>query len=341
MVKKTKMIILFVFIAIVLIVAVVAGYFYIGKAKVQDNITWGVDFSQSQAEYLGLKWKDVYLAVINDLGAKNIKLHTNWDWVEGKKGNYFFKDIDWQIKQAEQNNVKVIYVLGMKTGRWPECHAPLWAQNLSVNQQQTELLKYVTEVVTRYKDSKAIVNWQVENEPLFNFGECPAWYYKNEDFLKTEVALVKSLDPKRQIIISDSGEQSTWFDAAKVGDIVGITMYRNVWASVTETFGFNATYAFLTPTTYARKIQLIKQMFKKDVICIELQAEPWTKEPLMRSSLEDQLKSMNPEIFKENVQFAKNTGLNKFYFWGAEWWYWLKTEKNQPAIWDEAKKLFQ
>ena len=213
-------------------------YFFVGKAKVQDSITWGVDFSQSQAEYLGLNWKDVYLAIISDLKVKNIKLHTNWNWVEGKKDNYFFNDIDWQIKQAEQNNVKIIYVIGMKTGRWPECHMPDWSVGLSKNDQQTELLPYITAVVERYKDSKAIAYWQVENEPLFNFGECPSWYYDNEDFLKTEVALVKSLDPKRQIIISDSGEQSTWFDAAQIGDIVGITMYRNVWTHITDTFGF-------------------------------------------------------------------------------------------------------
>ncbi len=28
----------------------------------------------------------------------------------------------------------------------------------------------MTEVVERYKDSKAIAYWQVENEPLFKFG---------------------------------------------------------------------------------------------------------------------------------------------------------------------------
>ena len=74
--------------------------------------------------------------MISDLGVKNIKLHTNWNWVEGKKDSFFFNDIDWQIKQAEQNNVKIIYVIGMKTGRWPECHIPGWAQNLPESQQQ-------------------------------------------------------------------------------------------------------------------------------------------------------------------------------------------------------------
>jgi len=316
-------------------------YLYFGKTHVSKGIIWGVDFSQSQAEYLKINWKEVYLSIIQDLGVKNIKLHTNWNWVEGKKDNYYFDDIDWQIKQAEQKGVKIIYVIGMKTGRWPECHIPLWVNNLSEQDQQKELIKYINQVVKRYKDSKAIIYWQVENEPLFKFGECPEWYYQNKDFLKEEVALVKSLDPSRKVIISDSGEQSTWFNAAEIGDIVGITMYRNVWAHVTNNLGFNLNYAILNPATYMRKAQIIQKVFGKNVVCIELQAEPWSAKPLMQASVEEQLKSMNLSIFKQDVEFAKSTGLDKFYFWGVEWWYWMKTTQNQPAIWNEAQKLFQ
>jgi GH35 family endo-1,4-beta-xylanase len=228
----------------------------------------------------------------------------------------------------------------MKTGRWPECHIPTWANNLSEKDQQSELLNYITTVVDRYKNSKEIVYWQVENEPLFKFGECPSWYYQNDNFLKTEVALVKSIDPTRKIIISDSGEQSDWFDAAKIGDIVGITMYRNAWVGVSDTFGLEA-YSFLDPAVYMKKAQIIQKMFGKDVMCIELQAEPWTAEPLAQAPLTEQLKSMNPQMFQEDVAFAKQTGLNKFYFWGVEWWYWMKTTQNQPGIWNEAKQLFQ
>ena len=145
------------------------------SAPVQTNITWGVDFSQFQAEYLKLDWKETYLAIINDLGVKNIKLHTNWKLVETGKDTYDFDDTDWQIQQAEQNNVNIIYVLGMKTGRWPECHIADWALGLSEKDQQSELLKYITAVVSRYQNSKVITYWQVENEPLFKFGECPSW----------------------------------------------------------------------------------------------------------------------------------------------------------------------
>ena len=111
-----------------------------GKTKTPQKITWGVDFSQMQAQSLGLDWKETYSAIIDDLGAKNIKIHTQWDWVEGKQDEYYFDDIDWQLAQAQSKNVKIIYVVGMKSGRWPECHVPVWANGLSEQQQQDEIL---------------------------------------------------------------------------------------------------------------------------------------------------------------------------------------------------------
>jgi hypothetical protein len=334
--KKTVKIILFFLVVILVLGFAVFCYFFIGKAPASKDITWGVDFSQMQAESLGLNWQEAYSAIINDLGAKNIKLHTQWDWVEGKMDDYYFYDIDWQIDQAKKNNVNIIYVVGMKSGRWPECHIPVWAKNLSKEKQQEEVLEYIEKIVLRYKKSNSIIYWQVENEPLFNFGKCP-WYDK--DFLKKEVELVKSLDPSRQVIISDSGEQSSWFGVAEVGDIVGITMYREVWAHILDGWGFYFK-SFLSPVTYWRKAVLIKKIFNKDVMCIELQAEPWASKPFYDVPLQEQEKTMNLEKFKQNIEYAKKTGLDKFYFWGVEWWYWMKTVQNQPQIWNEAKILF-
>ena len=188
----------------------------------------------------------------------------------------------------------------------------------------------------RYKDNDTIAVWQVENEPLFKFGLCP-WYDKN--FLKKEVELVKSLDSTRQIIISDSGEQSMWFGAAKIGDIVGTTMYRKVWGLISDNFGFYID-SFLPPVHYWRKAQIIKKIFGKDVVCTELQAEPWAHKLFYDVPLEEQEKTMNLEQFKKNIEYAQETGLQKFYLWGAEWWYWMKETQNRPAIWNEAQKLF-
>ena len=68
---------IFLCLAIILVIlAIIFCYFFVGKAPAPKNITWGVDFSQYQAEYLKLNWKETYSAIINDLGAKNIKLHT-------------------------------------------------------------------------------------------------------------------------------------------------------------------------------------------------------------------------------------------------------------------------
>ncbi len=337
--KKNLMYFLYFLLVIFFLFVFVFCFFFVGKAKAPDKITWGVNFSQMQAESLGLNWKDFYLGMIKDLGAKNIKIHTQWDWVEGKQDNFYFDDIDWQLEQAEQNGVGVIYVLGMKSGRWPECHIPAWANGLTEQQQKTVVLDYIKEVVERYKNNKAIAYWQVENEPLFYFGECPEWYYKNTDFLKQEVELVKSLDSSRQVIVSDSGEGSMWFDVAKIGDIVGTTMYREAWLHITDSFGFNLRY-FFSPVFYARKAAIINKVFGKKVICIEFQAEPWASKPFYDVPLSEQYKTMNPKIFKKNLEYAKKTGFDTIYFWGTEWWYWLKTTQNQPEIWNTAKTIF-
>lgn len=321
---------------VLLIAALLLGGFFIDKNVPKKEITWGVVFSQMQAEALKLNWKEAYAAILEDLGAKHIKLHTQWDWVEGEKDRYYFNDIDWQIKEAGKNNADMIYVVGMKTGRWPECHVPSWAKILSKEEQQAEILEYIEVVVGRYKNSKAIIAWQAENEPLFVFGQCP-WYDK--EFLKKEVALIKSLDPLRPVIITDSGEQSLWMEAAKIGDIVGTTLYRKVWVHLTDKLGFYLDFP-IPAISYRIKAKIIEKIFNKEVINVELQAEPWFPSIYIDTPLEEQEKSMNVTQFKKNVGYARKTGLDTFYFWGAEWWFWLKEVHHKPDIWLEAKKLF-
>ncbi len=328
--------------------AVVFSYFFLGQAPQNQPITWGVVFSQTQATSLGLDWQKTYLALLDDLGVKNIKLATYWDLIEEKEGEYNFQDLDWQIQQAKNKGIKIILSIGMKTPRWPECHLPQWAVDLGKEKQQEEISVLLEKIVLRYQDSTSIIMWQVENEPFFPFGECP-WVDKN--FLKKEIALVKSLDnQKRPIVISDSGEGSFWINAARMGDVVGTTMYKKVWFTVPNflkkyvgplgNFGFYLDYPF-PAVFYWRKAEIVKKLFNKEVICVELQAEPWGKLVLALSPVSEQIKTMNLEQFQKNITFAKKTGLNKFYLWGGEWWYWLKEKQNDPAIWNEAAKLFK
>lgn len=158
--------------------------------------------------------------------------------------------------------------------------------------------------------------------------------------LEAEVAAVRVLDPNRKIIVSDTGELSSWTDVAEIADIVGITMYRSSWDATEKTFGLNP-YTFLAPQFYSAKAAYIQTVYNKPVISIELQAEPWASKGLAEASLKEQALSMNPDLFRENVKFAKEAGLGAYYFWGAEWWYKMKTKENQPEIWNEASNVLK
>ena len=318
----------------VLLIALLAAFvfFFVGGNKPREDVLWGANFSHAHAKELGLNWQETYLALLDDLKVKRLKVITQWNLLEPEKDRFDFEAIDWQIKEAEERGVKVFLTLGMKTPRFPECHLPDWAVNLSEKDREEAVLELLRASVEHFKDSPAIWAWQVENEPLFPFGECPEI---SKDFWRKEIDLVKTLDPTRPIIATDSGELSLWFNAARLGDIVGVTLYRKIWFKELGTY---ASYP-LPPIFYGRKAQLVKTIFGKEVINVELQAEPWGPTLLYDSPPEEQVKTMNPERFKETVNYAKKTGLGEFYFWGAEWWYSLKL-KGEEEIWREAGGLF-
>ncbi len=334
---------------ILIIFLVFAGYFFIGSPPQAEKINWGVNFSQKHSQNLGLDWKENYLALLDDMGVKNLKISVHWDLLEPKKDEYYFDDMDWQIDKAEEKGAKILLVIGMKTGRWPECHIPDWAKGIAQSEQQKEILEMLEKTILRYRENNSILFWQVENEPFFPFGEC-TWVDK--EFLKKEIALVKALDEQeRPVIISDSGEGSFWLQAARFGDIVGTTMYKNVWFSIPnflkkkmggfgQQWGMYIHYPF-PPTFYWRKAKYIEKIFNKKVMVVEFQAEPWGPKLLYDSPLEEQKKTMNLEQLRKNIDFAKRTGFDTFYLWGGEWWYWLKEKQGQPEIWNEARQLWQ
>lgn len=314
------------------LVLLFSGYLFIGAPPQAEEITWGVNFSQKHAQNLELDWKETYLALLDDLKVKNIKLITHWDLIEPEKDKYIFEDLDWQIAETEKREAKILLVIGMKTPRWPECHIPEWAKSLTKEEQQKEILEMLESIILRYRGRASVWAWQVENEPFFPFGDCP---WTDINFLKREIDLVKSIDPDKPIIMTDSGEFSFWIRVAKLGDIVGITLHRRVWSSP----GIYVTHHWFRPVYYWRRAEIIKKLFNKEVICIELQAEPWGPKLLYDITLEEMEKTMNLEKFKGNIEFAERTGLDQFHLWGVEWWYWMKEKQNEPQIWNEVKLL--
>jgi len=318
---------------VILAAGLLAGYLSYGGFEPAENISWGVNFSPRYAEALGLDWRETYLKFLDELKVSRLRLVSYWSDIEKEEGNYDFTELDFLLDQARARNAKVILVVGRRQPRWPECHVPGWAQDRPLDEQNQAVLNLTKEVIKRYKNYENITAWQVENEFFVTwFGDCPA---PEAEFLKAEINLVRLLDD-RPIVLTDSGELSTWVRTAKYADILGVSMYRKVRS---PWFGY-VTYP-IPPEYYLRHGNLIKWFsnFQKQIVT-ELQAEPWAEKTLAEDSVEVNYQSLDPAQFRKNIEYARRTGMDEIYLWGAEWWYFMKEKRGVSEFWDEARKLW-
>lgn len=315
-----------------LVLAAVAGLvFWYGRDAVRQTArpAYGVTFSTQYAKSLGLDWKQAFIATLDDLGVRKFRIPVYWDDVESRRGSQDWSDIDWMLQQASARGADVILAVGRKTPRWPECHVPAWADALDLKAQDQEVLRFLKSEIGHFKDSPAVKVWQVENEPLFRFGKCPP---PDREFLKTEISAVRGLD-SRPIMVTDSGELSTWIRTGTLGDILGISMYRLVWNKY-----IGELYWPVSPIYYTDRMNLVSPVVKK-VIISELQAEPWFQKPPDQTPIEAQFEQMDAARLRDNADFAASTGASEIYMWGVEWWYWLKTQ-GHDELWQAARGLF-
>lgn len=302
-----------------------------------DSAKIGVTFSYIYAEQIGLDWKQAYLAMLDDIKIKHVRLPVYWDRVEVVEGQYDFAPIDWQLAEARSRGVEVILVVGQKVPRWPECYVPKWVgsdpSNLDSEVLRSKLLAFQEVIINRYKnDHPEIVRWQIENEPFLDFGVCSK---VEPGLLDAELAQARTIDPTRPIVVTDSGELSLWIKAASRADVFGTTMYREVYSARMGHWRYP-----IGPNFFKIKQQVIKLFAQQDnAIVIELQGEPWVAGWTTDAPIETQLASMNAEILTDNVEFAKKTGMKEIYVWGVEWWYWMKTTQNNATLWEAARTL--
>jgi len=305
-----------------------------GHIYKKHELEYGVTFSKQQAENLGLDWQETYLAILNDLEVKKLRLSAYWNEVELNNNKFNWDELDWQIETASQKNIEIILAVGGRLPRWPECHFPEWTNNLDQTEREQKILIYIKKVIERYKDNNNIVAWQIENEPfLTHFGKCPEL---DKNFLDSEIALAKSLD-NRKIIITDSGELSVWIPAAKRADIFGTTMYRDTYSNFLKRY----IHYPITPGFFRLKQNIVRMFAHPEKwVVIELQAEPWGPIPFQNLSEEEKARTMDLEKFQDIIEFSSKTGFKEFYLWGVEWWYWEKEIQNNPEMWEEARRLF-
>ena len=83
----------------------------------------GVTYIDGYARSFGLNPHETYLAILNDLGVKQLRLVSYWDVIEPVQGKFDFRELDWQMKQAQKHGATVSLSVGLRQPRWPECHA--------------------------------------------------------------------------------------------------------------------------------------------------------------------------------------------------------------------------
>ena len=321
--KKIMLVILI----IILVLGLFLGYLWLISTKKYD-VEYGISFNKQHAESLKLDWKEVYLAMLEDLKPKYIRIAATWSEVESDENQYNFSDVNWQMDMADKYGTKVVLVVGQKAPRWPECHVPEWVDGLSDEGYEKEFFDYVKHVVELYSKHPALEIWQVENEPFikFRFGECEKF---REDLVKPEIKLVKELDPNHKIIITDSGELSTWWDASRSGDLFGTTLYR----IVRMPNGMVWSYGWIPPAFYRVKAEILGKNIS-EVFVSELQAEPWFFESdPSNTSIEEQEKTMNVSQLKKHFDYTERVGVSRAYLWGVEWWYWMKDVQGNSKYW--------
>ncbi|PIT86302.1 MAG: hypothetical protein COU33_03935 [Candidatus Magasanikbacteria bacterium CG10_big_fil_rev_8_21_14_0_10_43_6] len=294
-------------------------------------VNYGMSFSTEYAESLNLDARVVYMTMLDELRPEYIRIAANWRDVEAVQGVYDFTEIDWMMDTAAEHNTKVLLVVGQKAPRWPECHIPEW-NDYGQEDAKEHLLGYVRATVLQYKDHPALETWQVENEPFirFAFGECEGY---NEEAIYEEIAIVRELDPERNILITDSGELGLWHKAGKTGDLFGTTLYRIVRSPGGRIF----TYDWVPAAFYRLKAKLLGISLDRFWVA-ELQAEPWFSggDP-HDTTIEEQEETMNPERLAQHIDYVERIGVDRTYFWGVEWWYFMKEQHGDARYWDIVK----
>lgn len=311
------------------------GEWYIFKHR-NDPLNIGATFIPEYAEYFGLDAKETMSALINDLGIHSFRLVSYWDQIEPKQGAYDFSGLDWQFKMAEETHSQVSLALGIRQPRWPECHPPEWVKSEPMSIWAPQLKSFMGVVINRYKNSPALVSYQLENEFFLTvFGECTDF---TRSRLVDEFNYVKTQDPKHKVIISRS---NNWI-GLPLGDPrpdeFGISVYKRVWDKTLTHRYFEYP---LPAWFYASLAGGAEILTGKNMIIHELQTEAWVPDSyngIKNAPLSEGYKSLSPDRLKKRIDYGVATGMKEINLWGVEWWYYAKVKHNDPALWNAAKE---
>lgn len=336
--KRKRLKIFFLFLGAIAVI--VFFYFFVGSSSVQRDTAYGITWSAPYARSLGIDSIAGLRAVLDDLHVKFFRIPVYWSEVEPEEGAFVWDEVSSELGMIAARGGKAILSVGLKQPRWPECWTPEWAKGRSLLDRERAEEAYLEATFRQFVDHPALQAWQIENEPYLGYGICPA---RSRGFLKREVELMRRLEAdhfpdlahRHPLYSTDSGELSTWFRYSHLVDGLGVSIYRvvaNPWLGVWR-------YRVVSPIFYTRKAALLRGI-TGTVYVSEFQMEPYATKSLPELSLDEQFKTFDIKQMADNTSFAERVDLPEIYFWGAEWWYWMKTKKNHPEFWNTMKTFF-
>jgi hypothetical protein len=305
----------------------------------REDVAWGATFSPRYVRSLGLDPQAVYVEMLDGLRVRRVRLPLYWDEVEPSPGDYDFSALDWYLGGARARGADLLLVVGYKQPRWPECYPPIWAADLPTDRLRERILGLVEAEVAHARAYPNVTMWQVENEPFRRYGECRGPELLTPDFLTEEIRLVKRLDG-RPVLVTDSGELSSWIPAMRLpGDQFGTTAYRQLSF---RTIGF--WQHPLPAWSYPAKDRVVRGLLRKEgeTILVELQAEPWFEPAALADIPPERQAEEFPEdlLLGANVDYARRIGFSHAYLWGVEWWFWMQAQ-GYPSYVEAARPLFR
>ncbi len=333
----------------------------------------GTSFSPWRAEYLGLDYQKAFTR-LEAMHFRVIRLSAYWDQVD-RDG---YDQLDWLMNEAQRAHQPVVLTVGMKALGWPEFFIPDATRSVRAVSNGQDVaaeptiregtLGFVDETVLRYRDNRALIAWQIENEPFNRAGPDRLWIDAN--FVRDEIASARSLDGHhRPIIVNAFSHFNIVFDRASArqgfdlrqllgfeadgaerdalsvlnrGDVLGLDVYTAIG------------YKFLgqnqmshADSDWPDRLAMMRELARrqgKQAWITEAQAEPWESSPNSYTSP----KSTSPEAIRTIFANLKDAGYTTILFWGSEYWLWredrgdsrwvntvksiLRKESSSPAL---------
>lgn len=308
------------------------------RLETRRPAVFGTTFPYLHLREAGHDWRKA-LDAAGELDLKVLRLGAYWSEIERTEGRFDFSELEEVVDAASARGYQLIVTVGMKGPVWPEWYLPKWAAPEGAHAKKRaevskdpklreRALRFVRATVKRLARKRAIVAWQVENEPMDRAGET-RWFI-GADLVAREAAAVRAADPLgRPLIVNvwaDDQRFSSfpWTDATyaarnalSIGDILGVDVYPRV---ASQKVSMKRAWSY--PQAY--RLQALSQ--GRDAWIIESQAEKWAPAEI------------GPEEIRWLVGIHRRQGYSTILLWGFQTWYERKLA-GDPALWDAVRGL--